>query len=299
MSRLLAILTLLAAARSSAAVDLAACETLLSQAAPILAGPACPARVEAMAAIHHVTLELGAPSGDARLRRRWFDRLREKALVASDPEAAYFLQTELGMDPAGAACDALDPKPVARVPYQPGQGTEARLADVARSLDLGETPQLSAGQLKAIATDGQIDAAVSTRALVLLRRMDPASAAPLLWSRLRGAKKRSDVLCWEEQVTRLPVNLVGAVSYDENDLPAAKAAWLRLAAVRPAMPVTQPDRAGWIALLKGPANEVTEAAWDAAPRVFAAADRAELEVIARAAPERVATRAQVALARLR
>ena len=297
--RLIFSLLFILVARLAAAADFSAYESLLSKAEPVLAGAASPARSEAMAAIHRATLELGAPSGDAQLRRRWFSRLRDKLEIVSDPEVAYFLQTELRLDPAAAPFDPLDPKPVSAVPYQAGQGTEARLADVARSLDLGETPRMSAAQLKAVATDSQLDSSLTGRALVLLRRVEPAAAAPLLWSRLRESKKRSDALYWEEQLARLPVGLVGAVAYDDRASPAAQAAWLRLAAVRPVMPVAQPDRAGWIALLKGPANEVTEAAWDAAPRVFRAADRGELEAIAKEAPERIAARAQVALMRLR
>lgn len=297
--RILAAL-LLATTGLTAAVDVSDWEALLARAEPALAGPGSPARLEAMAQVHRATLEMGNPAkAHPEAQRRWFARLREKAQVMSDPEVVYFLQTELRLDPAGAAFDPLDPKPVAQVPYRPGQGTEARLADVARSLDLGEAPQLSAAQLKAIVTDAQLDAALTSRALVLLRRMDPPAAAPLLWARLQSAKKRSEVLCWEEQILRLPVAQVGAVAYDEAASPAVRAAWLRLAAVRPSLPVAAPDRAGWIALLKGPASELTEAAWDAAPRVFAAADRAELAAIAKSAPERIAVRAEVALARLR
>lgn len=291
---------LLTGSSLSAAVDFAAWEAVLSRTEPALSGPASPARLEAMAQIHRTTLEVGDPArANAEVQRRWFARLREKAQATSDPEVLYFLQTELRLDPAVAAFGMLDPKPVAKVPYHPGPGTEAALADVARSLDLGEPPRLTASQLRSVANDPQLDAALTTRALVLLRRVDPAAAAPLLWARMLSASRRSDVLYWEEQLARLPVALVGATPYDAKASPAARAAWLRLAAVRPTLPVTAPDRAAWVALLKGPASELTEAAWDAAPRLFGAADRAELEAIAKAAPERVAARAAVALRRLR
>lgn len=290
----------LAVGRLGAAVDFEPCEAVLRQAEPALAAGKSPARVEAMASIHRMTLGLGDPAkANPELQRRWFARLREKAQAATDPEVVYFLQTELRLDPAGASFEMLDPKPVAKVPYEPGQGVVAQLADVARSLDLGETPRMTSAQLKAlVAAPGQ-DPAVADRALVLLRRLDPASAAPLLWTRLLGLKRRSEVMFWEDQIARLPVRNVGSTPYDEQASPAAKAAWLRLAASRPSLPVSVPDRAGWIALLKGPANENTEAAWDAAPRVFGAADRAELEALAKAAPERVAARARLAIARLR
>lgn len=295
---LLAVLALLAPA--ARAIDLAAAEATLRQAEAALAGPRSPARIEAMASIHRVTLELGGPTAnDAEARRRWFSRLREKAQAATDPEVAYFFQTELRLDPAGASFEMLDARPVSPVPYQPGQGVAAQLADVARSLDLGEAPRLTAAQLKAIASDAKQDAVISDRALVLLRRLEPATAAPVLWSRLQGARKRSEALYWEEQILRLPPAQVGAVNYDEKASPAAKAAWLRLAAVRPSLPVSPPDRAGWIALLKGPANEVTEAAWDAVPRVFRQADRAELAALTQGASDRLAPRMKAALERLR
>jgi hypothetical protein len=52
-------------------------------------------------------------------------------------------------------------------------------------------------------------------------------------------------------------------------------------------------------LLAGPANELTEAAWDAAPYLFKAADRPKLEEVAKGRSERLAPRIKLALERLK
>ncbi|NBV78536.1 MAG: hypothetical protein EBR62_01545, partial [Verrucomicrobia bacterium] len=59
------------------------------------------------------------------------------------------------------------------------------------------------------------------------------------------------------------------------------------------------DKAVLLGLLKGPANELTEAAWDAVPTVFGAADKAVLEEAAKGLSERLAPRAKAALALLK
>ena len=283
-----------------AAVDVARYEPILRQADAALAGPHAPARTEAMEALHRVTLELGHP---ARARDKtpawWFAQLRQRLRDGGDPEVEAFLRGELRLDPAGPVADVQSNAPIKPVPYRPGQGTLASLADTERSLDLGETPSLTSDKLRALATDVTRDVAITTRALILLRRLDPAAASPLLWQRLRESSKRSDALFWEEQLWRLPPSLIGTVAYDPQASPAVRAVWLRLAGSRSVMPIASIDRAGWIELLKGPANEVTEAGWDAVPRVFKEADRSELTILAQALPERLAPRAKVALERLR
>lgn len=283
-----------------ASVDVARYEPILRQADAAFAGPPSPARTEAMDALHRVTLELGHP---ARPRDKtpawWFAQLRQRLRDDGDPEVDAFLRGELRLDPAGPVADVQSNAPIKAVSYRPGQGTLALLADTERSLDLGETPSLTSDKLRALATDGTRDVAITTRALILLRRLDPAAASPLLWQRLRESNKRSDALFWEEQLLRLPPSLIGKVAYDPQASPAVRAVWLRLAGARSVMPIAAIDRAGWIELLKGPANEVTEAAWDAVPRVFKEADRSELTVLAEALPERLAPRAKVALERLR
>ena len=48
-------------------------------------------------------------------------------------------------------------------------------------------------------------------------------------------------------------------------------------------------------LLKGPANELTEAAWAAVPRLFSEADRAALTEASQGLSERLAPKAKAAL----
>ncbi len=292
---------LLAVSLLGAVPDRTTCESVLKQADTAFVAGSKPANWrEAMMAIHRITLQVGSPEGaKSATSAWWFSEIRRRAGEAKDPEIVYFFNTQLCFDPAGPAFTMLSPTPVAKVPYVAGQGTAADLADTARSLDLGEKPRMTSAQLRALATDAKLDPEQSKRALVLLRRLDPAASAPLLWARLGATKQRSEILFWEEQLMRLPVQLVAGVPYDAKSAPAARAAWLRLTAVRPQMPASSLSRAGWIELLKGPANEVTEAAWDAAPRVFRASDRSELAALAKDAPERVAVRAKVALERLR
>jgi hypothetical protein len=60
---------------------------------------------------------------------------------------------------------------------------------------------------------------------------------------------------------------------------AAKAAWARIISVRAGRVGSKSRaaiKAAMLPLLKGPANELTEAAWAAVPRLFAEADRAAL-----------------------
>jgi hypothetical protein len=302
MRLFIAIVALLFIANPSLhSADLARYEPILKQADAAFVGPKSPARLSAMVAVHQATLDLGNPArADDGTQAWWFGQLRQRIKSGLDPEIAYFLETEL--------CFAPEPKKpavmqtsasVTQVPYQAGQGTMASLADTARSLDLGERPRLSVDQLRAMARDTNFKADESDRALILLRRMNPAMAAPLLWERLQSAKKRSEVMSWEEQLMRLPVKSIGKVAYDEKWSPPVKAAWLRIAAARSQLPVTVPNRAGWLELLKGPANENTEAAWDAVPRVFKASDRADLEAIAKTLPERLAPRAKLAIGLVR
>ena len=302
MRLFIAIFAFICVANSSLhAVDLARYEPILKQADAAFVGPKSPARLAAMTAVHQATLDLGNPTRtDDGTQAWWFEQLRQRLKNATNPEVTYFLETEL--------CFAPEPKKpaviqlstaVTQVPYQAGQGTMASLADTARSLDLGERPRLTVDQLRAMAKDTKLKADESDRALILLRRMNPAVAAPLLWERLQSAKKRSEVMLWEEQLMRVPVKVIGKVAYDEKWSAPVKAAWLRIAAARSQLPVTVPSRTGWLELLKGPANENTEAAWDAVPRVFKASDRADLEAIAKTLPERLAPRAKLAIGLVR
>lgn len=257
-----------------------------------------PPSPEVRSSVHAATLALGpARTPDVAW---WFSQLRAKAVSATDAEMRAFLGTQLLLDPAVPTASPLGSAPVAPAPYalDPRHGHLARLADSQRALEMGETPSLRPAELAAAAR-GKQDAELADRSLVLLRRMEPASAAPLLWERLAAAKARSAALRWEEELQRVPLaDLVrGFPSRPGADWSKpARAAWLRLVAARPAL---RADKEAVSALLAGPADEQTEAAWEAAPNVFAAADRARLEPIAQGLSERLRPKAQEALARLR
>ena len=178
--------------------------------------------------------------------------------------------------------------------------TLGKLAATERSLDLGQkATALSLAELSELATKSpEFDTA--QRALRLLRRQDPAAAAPLLWRRLVGLSSRSQVKLVEDELMRLPIDQVGKgfqpfSAYEKASL-AAKASWWRVVAIRPTLKI---GKDALLPLLKGPANELTEAAWDAVPTVCKAADRAEVEVAAKDLSERLAPRAKAALDLLR
>jgi hypothetical protein len=173
------------------------------------------------------------------------------------------------------------------------------LAATERALDLGQKPTaLSVAELTELA-NGQ-DADFAARSLRLLRRVDASAAAPLLWKRLAVASQRSELKQIEDEIMRLPVAQVsqGFPTFTEIEKGplAAKVAWVRVIAVRPTL---KADKAVILGLLKGPANELTEAAWDAVPAVFNTADKAKLEEASKGLSERLAPRAKAALALLK
>ena len=140
----------------------------------------------------------------------------------------------------------------------------------------------------------------AARAVRLLRRIDADAAAPLLWKRLTALTQRAEVKQTEDEILRLPIAQVGrgfpAYAEIEKAPLAVKGAWLRIVAVRPTL---KADKVTVLALLKGPANEVTEAAWDAVPTLFTVADKAQLEAASKGLSERLAPRAKAALALLK
>ena len=103
----------------------------------------------------------------------------------------------------------------------------------------------------------------------------------------------------EDEILRLPTALA------TKTLPAApvgaslaaKAVWVRVAAVRATRygKYRLEMKAALLPLLKGPANELTEAAWAAVPRLFAEADRAALTEASQGLSERLAPKAKAAL----
>lgn len=255
-------------------------------------------RVKELEAIHRATLSVGAAErAPGPLSGWWFPELRRRAQAAQHPEVKFALEAQLSLDPSVATASPLAPDPVKAVPYAPGKGDLAAVVDSVRSVELGERPALSPSQILAFAKSA--DAAVAERALALLRRTSPDLAAPLLWEKLAAAKRRSDVLALEEEILRLPLASLAkgfVAKAPESWSRPSRAAWLRIAGSRPSL---KADKETVFALLKGPADELTEAAWDAVPRVFTAGDRARLTQAAAGLSERLAPRAKQALDSLR
>lgn len=254
------------------------------------------ARVKAMQEIINTSRQFANPSPEAAA---WFGKLRAQRAASTDAEVQLALETALLFDPAVAPTSPLGKEPVKHYPAPEVASTLGKLAATERALDLGQKPTaLSVAELTQLATakDGEF----SARALRLLRRVDGAAAAPLLWKRLAATTQRSELKQIEEEILRLPVAQVGqgfpAFAEVEKGPLAAKAAWVRIVGVRPSL---KADKAVLLGLLKGPANELTEAAWDAVPTVFGAADKAVLEEAAKGLSERLAPRAKAALALLK
>ncbi|MEY4033440.1 MAG: hypothetical protein RL492_634 [Verrucomicrobiota bacterium] len=254
------------------------------------------ARVKAMQEIINTSRQFANPSPEAAA---WFGKLRAHRAASTDAEVQLALETALLFDPAVAPTSPLGKEPVKHYPAPEVASTLGKLAATERALDLGQKPtSLSVAELTELATakDGEF----SARALRLLRRVDGAAAAPLLWKRLAVTTQRSELKQIEEEILRLSVAQVGqgfpAFAEIEKGPLAAKAAWVRIVGVRPSL---KADKAVLLGLLKGPANELTEAAWDAVPTVFGAADKAVLEEAAKGLSERLAPRAKAALALLK
>ena len=143
------------------------------------------------------------------------------------------------------------------------------------------------------------DFATAQRANRLLRRISATAAAPILWERLAKLTQRSQVQEVEDEILRLPANLATKLlPVDPTAMSlAAKGAWVRIAAFRANRfgKSRVAIKAAILPLLKGPANELTEAAWAAVPRFFAEADRASLTEASQGLSERMAPKAKAAL----
>lgn len=250
-------------------------------------------RVEADQALMNQALKFSQPSAEAKA---WFDSVRQKRAQATDPEVQAALDQVLLLDPAGEKVSPLGEEAVKPFIAPIGQTPETKLAQTERQLDLQESPlALSAAELKAL-TDSA-DFPIAQRASRLLRRVAPETAAPILWARLVKLTQRSQILEVEDELLRLPLKLVssGAPTTLTGSMPA-KAAVLRVASVRPSLKITKETLEPW---LKGAPNELTEAAWDAVPRVYTAADKATLQALVPGLSERLKPRAQAALAALK
>ena len=232
--------------------------------------------------------------------KAWFERVRAVAKESADPEARAALAQVLTFEPVAKPRLPLNP----RTPntYEAPEGTtpETKLAQLERLLDLRRSPKespLSIEELVALARHQ--DYATAQRANRLLRRVSATAAAPLLWERLAKLTQRSQVQEVEDEILRLPVSLATKHLPTEpaGTSLASKAAWARIAAVRASknLKIRAALKASLLPLLKGPANELTEAAWAAVPLLFVEADRAVLTEASQGLSERLAPKAKAAL----
>jgi hypothetical protein len=195
----------------------------------------------------------------------------------------------------------INPKPPNEVEAPAGTTPETKLAELERALDLRRSPKdypLTVDELGALTK--QEDFASAQRANRLLRRINPSVAAPIYWERLAKLTQRSQVQEIEDEILRLPIPLAAQTAplAPEGTSLASKAAWVRIVSVRAAdgRRILRPSvKAAVLPLLKGSANELTEAAWDAVPRLCSEEDRAALTEASQGLSERLAPRVKAAL----
>ena len=254
-------------------------------------------RIAAQQAIfdHSRSFTMATPEAKA-----WFDRVRDAAKASEDPEAKAALAQVLLLDPAYKRALPLNSKQPNTYEAPEGTTPETKLAQLERQLDLKRSAKdspLSVEEL--VALTKHEDFATAQRANRLLRRISATAAAPILWERLTKLTQRSQVQEVEDEILRLPANLATKlIPVDPTAMSlAAKGAWARIVAVRVSR-VGKPRfaiKAAMLPLLKGPANELTEAAWAAVPRLFTEADRAALTEASQGLSERMAPKAKAAL----
>ena len=254
-------------------------------------------RIAAQQAIcdHSRSFTMATPEAKA-----WFERVRDAAKASEDPEAKAALAQVLLLDPAYKRALPLNPKQPNTYEAPEGTTPETKLAQLERQLDLKRSAKdspLSVEEL--VALTKHEDFATAQRANRLLRRISATAAAPILWERLARLTQRSQVQEVEDEILRLPANLATKlIPVDPTAMSlAAKGAWARIVAVRVSR-VGKPRfaiKAAMLPLLKGPANELTEAAWAAVPRLFTEADRAALTEASQGLSERMAPKAKAAL----
>ncbi len=233
--------------------------------------------------------------------KSWFARVRDAAKAAADPEVQAALQQILLLDPNRKPLLPLNPKLPNTYDAPEGTTPETKLAHLERLLDLRRSSKeypLTNDEL--IALTKNEDFATAQRANRLLRRISPSAAAPLLWERLAKLTQRSQVQEVEDEILRLPSTLAAKylpVEFAGTAL-AAKASWARIVAGRVSRVGSKSRpaiKAAMLPLLKGPANELTEAAWAAVPRLFSEADRAVLTEASQGLSERLVPKAKAAL----
>jgi hypothetical protein len=232
--------------------------------------------------------------------KAWFDRVRATAKSSESPETQAALAQVLLLDPAYKPLLPLNPKQAQEYDSPAGTTPETKLAELERLLDLRRSSKeypLTNDEL--VALTNHEDFATAQRANRLLRRVSPSIAAPILWDRLAKLTQRSQVQEVEDEILRLPAHIATKLTpvTPVGSTLASKAAWARIVAVRAnrfgkMRPLLKESV---LPLLKGPANELTEAAWATVPRLFAEADRAVLTEASQGLSERLAPKAKAAL----
>jgi hypothetical protein len=232
--------------------------------------------------------------------RAWFERVRTAAKALENPEGQAALQQVLLFDPSTKPRLPLNPKQPNTYEDPEGTTPETKLAHLERVLDQRRSAKeypLTVEEL--VALTKHEDFATAQRANRLLRRVSSSAAAPILWERLATLSQRSQVQEVEDEILRLPLSQAikhTPVEFAGTSL-ASRAAWVRIAAVRSSKSpkVRTALKAALLPLLKGPANELTEAAWAGVPRLYSEADRAALTEASQGLSERLAPKAKAAL----
>ena len=232
--------------------------------------------------------------------KAWFERVRTAAKTLEDPEGQAALRQVLLFDPSTKPRLPLNPKQPNHYEDPEGTTPETKLAQLERMLDQRRSSKEYPLTVEELVTlTKHEDFATAQRANRLLRRVTATAAAPILWERLGKLSQRSQVQDVEDEILRLPVALATTHAPTEpaGTSLASKAAWTRIIAVRASknLKIRAALKASLLPLLKGPANELTEAAWAAVPRLFVEADRAALTEAAQGLSERLAPKAKAAL----
>jgi hypothetical protein len=233
--------------------------------------------------------------------KAWFERVRVAAKSSENPEVQAALSQILLLDSNRKALLPLNPKQPQVYDAPDGTTPETKLAHLERLLDLRRSSKeypLTSEEL--VALTKHEDFATAQRANRLLRRISPSTAGPILWERMVKLTQRSQVQEVEDEILRLPTSLgIKLLPVDPVEMSlAAKGAWARIVAARvngQGKTRRVAFKASMLPLLKGPANELTEAAWAAVPRLFTEADRAALTEASLGLSERLAPKVKAAL----
>lgn len=232
--------------------------------------------------------------------KAWFDRVRAAAKATENPEVLAAFGQILLLDPAYKPQLPLNQKQPQVYDYPDGTTPETKLAQLERLLDQRRSSKDSPLTIEElVGLTKSEDFATAQRANRLLRRISPSSAAPILWERVAKLTQRSQVQEVEDEILRLPSSIaMKLLPVDPSGMSlAAKGAWARIVAARINSngKTRLAIKASMLPLLKGPANELTEAAWAAVPRLFTEADRAALTEASQGLSERIAPKAKAAL----